>query len=233
MNSVAPKSAAITVAIVEDMPKFSRGLVKAFESTPNVQCLGVCQTTADARVDIPVWRPDVVLLDIDLGAGRDGLEILPELSGKLPGTKILVLTVLDDAETIFQAVMRGAHGYLLKSTPLAELLPAIQEVHEGHFRLSPGVLHLILEAFRNPPPATDAQSTLSPREAEILELLAQGYDRKEIAARLNLGVETIKTHIRNIHNKLCVSTTNQAIAKVYPKKRFWLIPRWICGGRPV
>lgn len=234
MNSETPTVRAVSVALVEDMRKFSRGLVRALEASPMLHCLGVCETRAEALAQLSKWQPDVVLLDLDLGTGRDGLEILPELVRQLPETKFLILTVIDAADAIFQAVLRGAHGYLLKSTPLAELGAAILEVHQGHWRLSPQVLNLILDAFRNPPPANaDTESKLSNREGEVLELLAQGYENKELAVRFNISPETIKTHVRNIHYKLRVSTTQAAIEKVYPEKRIQLLPRWIRGGKPI
>lgn len=232
MNNPASNE-PVSVAIVEDMAKFSRGLVCALRGSTQLRCVGVCQTRDEALRQLPGWRPDVVLLDLDLGTGRDGLDILPELVRQLPDTRFLVLTVIDDADAIFQAVQRGAHGYLLKSTSLAELPSAILEVHQGHWRLSPEVLRLILEAFRNPLPTVEEQNKLTPREKEILELLAQGYEQKELAARFDCGAETIKTHVRNIHHKLRVSTTQQAVQKVYPAKRLRLLPRWICGGRPI
>lgn len=234
MNNTAPATKVVTVAIVEDDSRFSRGLAKALETSPLLRCLGVCETRAEALAQLPKWQPDVVLLDLDLGTGRDGLDILPELVRQLPETKFLVLTVVDAADAIFQAVLRGAHGYLLKSTPLAELGTAILEVHQGHWRLSPQVLNLILDAFRNPPPSdAGSEGKLSKREAEVLELLAQGYENKELAIRFSISPETIKTHVRNIHYKLSVSTTQQAIEKVYPTKRLRLFPRWIRGDRAI
>ncbi len=232
MNNAATTK-AITVAVVEDDARFSQGLVGALRTAPGLHCAGLCQTKAEALAQLPAWRPDVVLLDLDLGTGRDGLDILPDLARQLSDTRFLILTVVEDSDAVFQAVSRGAHGYLLKSISLSELPSAILEVHQGNYRLSPEVLRLMLDCFRNPPPSVNEQGKLSPREAELLELLAQGYERKELAERFNLSAETIKTHIRNIHQKLRVSTTQQAVQKVYPHKRLRLLARWICGGKPV
>ncbi len=224
---------AVTVALVEDDRRFSQGLVLALRDAPGLRCVGLCPTRAEALAQLPGWRPDVVLLDLDLGTGRDGLDILPELARQLPDTKFLVLTVVDDPTAIFQAAQRGAFGYLRKSVPLAELPAAILEVHAGFHRFSPEVLRLMWNSFRNPPPDSEEKNKLSSREAELLELLAQGYAPKELANHFNLNRETVKTHIRNIHDKLCASTTQLAIQKVYPAKRFSLLPRWIRGGDPI
>lgn len=232
MNRPTPTT-AVTIAIVEDDRRFSDGLVSALRSAPGLRCVGLCPTRAEALTQLPAWQPNVVLLDLDLGTGRDGLDILPELVRQLPETKFLVLTVVDDPTAVFQAAQRGAFGYLRKSMPLAELPAAIREVHAGFPRFSPEVLRLIWQSFRNPPPDSEEQNKLSSREAELLELLAQGYERKELATRFNLSPETVKTHIRNIHTKLRVSTTQQAVLKVYPAKRFRLLPRWMRGGEPV
>lgn len=232
MNTSTPTT-VVTVALVEDTPRFSQGLVGALRPVPAIRCVGLCQTAAEARAQLPGWRPDVVLLDLDLGTGRDGLDLLPDLARQLPDTRFLVLTVVEDPQAIFEAVTRGACGYLLKSISLAELPAAILEVHHGDTRLSPEVSRLMWRAFQNPPPNVDERNKLSPREAELLELLAQGYERKELAIRFNLSAETVKTHVRNLHHKLRVSTTQQAVQKVYPAKRFRLLPRWIRGGEPI
>jgi DNA-binding NarL/FixJ family response regulator len=223
----------VTVAVVEDTSRFSEGIVEILHGAPQLYCLGVCQTATEALAKLPVWKPDVVLLDLDLGTGRDGLDILPVLRQQLPDTHFLVLTVVDDPAAVFQAVLRGAMGYLRKSTPLAELPSAILEVHQGFWRLSSDVMRLMLDSFRNPPPAVEEQNRLSRRESEILDLLAQGYERKELAVRFNLSAETVKTHVRNIHHKLSVATTQQAVQKVYPSKRIRILPRWITRGEPL
>lgn len=210
----------VAVAIVEDDARFSRGLVKALNVSPRLRCVGSCKTKAEALAQLASWRPDAVLLDLDLGTGRDGLDMLPELTRRLPTAKFLVLTAVEDADAIFQAASRGAHGYLRKSISITDLPLAIIGVHEGDLRLSPDVLRRIWERFR---PSVGEQTKLSPREAEVLELLAEGYERKEIAARLELSGETIKTYVRSIHQKLCVCTTEQAVQKVYPRKRLRIV----------
>ncbi len=232
MNFAEPTN-AVTVAVVEDDPRFSQRLLSALRSAPGIRCAGLCSTRADALARLPAWKPNVVLLDLDLGAGCDGLDILPALLHQLPDTKFLVLTVVDDPAAIFRAAQLGAFGYLRKSLPLAELPAAILEVQDGLPRFSPEVLRLIWQSFRNPPPDRQERNKLSPREAELLEFLAQGYERKELATRFNLSPETIKAHIRNIHHKLHVTDTQAAVRKVYPAKRFRLLPRWMRGGDPV
>ncbi|MCL4786051.1 MAG: response regulator transcription factor [Verrucomicrobia bacterium] len=223
----------VTVAVVEDNARFSDGLVSAVQAARQLRYVGLCQTFAEALTRLPEWPPDVVLLDLDLGNGDNGLDLLPTLVRQLPDTRFLVLTVVDDPEAILQALRRGAFGYLRKSTSLAELPAAILEAHQGCPRLSPEVLRLVLDTFENPPATAAEWEKLSPREAELLELLAQGYERKELALLFKISAETVKTHIRNIHHKLRVVTTQQAVEKVFPGKRLRLLPRWVRGGQPV
>ena len=214
----------ITVAIVEDAPRFSTSIAAALGASAMLQCVGVCQSADEALGRLPEWKPDVALLDLDIGPGRSGLDILPELVRQSPGTLFLILTVIEDPESMFQALLRGAVGYLAMSTPIAELPAAILEVYQGFLRLSPEVLRRMFAAFQNPEPSAPELERLSPGEAELLELLAQGYDRKELAQRVELSPETLKTHMRNIHHKLRVSTTRQAFLKVYPRRRLQVFP---------
>jgi two-component system, NarL family, response regulator DevR len=220
----------VKVAIVEDTPRFSKGLVNALRAAPQLQSVGVCETVAEALSQLPAWRPDVVLLDLDLGTGRDGIDILPELVRQLPETRFLVLTVVDDPEAIFQAFICGAAGYLRKSISLEELPVAILAVHQGYPRLSPEVLRRIIETLKNGP-SEEELAKLTPRETQFLDLLAQGYEPKELATRFNLSPETIKRHTKNIREKLGVSTTPEAVQKVYPSKLLRILARWISGGK--
>ncbi len=197
-------------------------------------CPGLCSTPSQALGRLPAWKPNLTLLELDLGAGRACLDILPQLVARLPGTKLRAFTVINDPAATFRAAQLGAFGCLRKSLPLAELPAAILEVQDGLPRFSPEVLRPTWHSFRNPPPDSQERNKLSPGEAELLELLApRAYERKELATRFKLSPETVKTHIRNIHQELRVSTTQRAVQKVYPAKRFRLLPRWMLGGEPV
>jgi DNA-binding NarL/FixJ family response regulator len=229
MSAIA-NNASIKVAVVEDTSRFSKALREALNAAVQLQCIGVCQSATEALANLPIWRPDVVLLDLDLGPGKGGLDVLSELASKIPDTRFLILTVLDDPKAVFEAAKRGAAGYLRKSIPLAELPEIILEVHQGQLRFSPEVFDLIWKAFKNPRPSDSEVEKLSPREAEVLDFLAQGYQPKELSIKLSMGRETMKTHIRNIHKKLLVCSTQAAVQKVYPTKRFWLLPRSGNGG---
>lgn len=194
--------------------------------------MGLCETGTDALDKLPIWRPDVVLLDLDLGQGPSGLDVLSKLARALIETRFLILTVSDDPNAIFEAALRGACGYLRKSIAVTELPTAVREVYQDEMRLSPEVLRLMWNAFQNPRPLGVEVEKLSPREAEALELLAQGFSLKDVAVRLNIGLETVRTYARNIRINLNVRSTDQAVKKVYPGKLFSLLPRWIRSGKP-
>lgn len=204
-------SPTVKVAVVEDTRRFSDALVGALGTAPELECVSVCRNAAEALAELPGKRPDVVLLDLDLGPGASGLNVLSKLVRTIPYTRFLILTVQDDPKAIFEAARRGASGYLNKSISVADLPDAVLKVQRGELRFSPDVLRLMWNAFQNPPPESAELEKLSPREAEMLDSLAQGFEPKDLAIRFNLSVETIKTHIRNIHKKLCVSTTRQAV----------------------
>jgi DNA-binding NarL/FixJ family response regulator len=205
---------SIAVSIVEDDPQVRSSLAKLIDSSPGYHCVSRHGNAEDALVEIPKVKPDVTLMDINL-PGINGVECVRRLKPQLPGTQIIMLTVYQNTEHIFNALTAGATGYMLKQTPPAELLTAIKEVHAGGSPMSSHIARKIVQSFQQPPPApvsAEAQS-LSPREAEVLDLLAKGFLYKEIGEQMKVTYATVHTHIRHIYEKLHVRSRTEAVAK--------------------
>ena len=165
-----------------------------------------------ALATLPAAKPEVVLMDINL-PGLNGIECVRQLKPVLPGTQFLMLTVYEDADHIFNALMVGATGYLLKQTPRHELLAALNQVHAGGSPMTSNIARKVVQSFQRHSQAADGDVELSPREAEVLELLARGYLYKEIAEALAISLPTVNTYIRRIYEKLHVRSRAQAVAK--------------------
>ena len=212
-NAKTQNPGPIRVALVEDNAGFRESLCTLIQSTAGFSCVGAVGNAEEGLKEIPGLEPDVVLMDIHL-PHMSGIECVRQLKEKLPDTRIVMLTVFADREHIFQALLAGASGYLSKRTAPADLLKAIQEVQCGGAPMSSDIAARVVEYFNQkgtaaPPP----EVRLSPREQEILELLAQGYLYKEIADRLHIAFDTVQWHIRHIYQKLHVRSRSQAIAK--------------------
>jgi len=203
---------SISVSIVEDDPGVRASLVKLIDSSPGFRCLSQHPTAESALQEIPKANPQVVLMDINL-PGLSGVECVRRLKPVLAQTQIIMLTVYQNTEHIFNALAAGATGYLLKQTPPAELLAAIRDVHAGGSPMSSHIARKIVQSFQQPSPAARETEPLSPREAEVLDLLAKGYLYKEIAEKTGLTYATVHTHIRHVYEKLHVRSRAQAVAK--------------------
>ena len=199
------------VAIVEDRPEISAGMsyVLSLEEGFSTE---VFSSAEDALKRITPERFDVVIMDIKL-PGISGIECTGHLKEKYPELKIMICTVFEDEEKIFQAISAGANGYLLKRTEPQALIKSIRELVEGGAPISSNIAHKILRGFRQMMPAQKEKSILSDREQEVLNLLAAGYRNKEVADKLNVSPMTIKTHIYNIYQKLHVTSRVEAINK--------------------
>jgi DNA-binding NarL/FixJ family response regulator len=151
-------------------------------------------------------------MDINL-PGMSGVEAVRKLKPSLPDTQFVMLTVYEDADHIYNALAAGATGYLLKQTPREELLSALEDVHRGGSPMTSNIARKVVQSFRQPPASVPAGEELSPREQEVLDLLARGYLYKEIAERLNISVPTVNTYVRRMYEKLHVRSRAQAVAK--------------------
>jgi DNA-binding NarL/FixJ family response regulator len=203
---------SIAVSIVEDDPQVRGSLAKLIDGAPGFRCVSVHPSAEDALVEIPKVKPEVVLMDINL-PGANGVECVRKLKPHCPTTQIIMLTVYQKTEHIFNALAAGATGYMLKQTPPAELLIAIKEVHGGGSPMSSHIARKIVQSFQQPVPACAEAESLSPREAEVLDLLAKGFLYKEIADQMKVSYATVHTHIRHIYEKLHVRSRTEAVAK--------------------
>jgi DNA-binding NarL/FixJ family response regulator len=203
---------SIAVSIVEDDPQVRGSLAKLIDSSPGYRCVSRHGSAENALAEIPKVKPDVTLMDINL-PGINGVECVRRLKPQLPGTQMIMLTVYQNTEHIFNALAAGATGYMLKQTPPAELLAAIKEVHGGGSPMSSHIARKIVQSFQQPAPAAVAAASLSPREAEVLDLLAKGFLYKEIADQMKVSYATVHTHIRHIYEKLHVRSRTEAVAK--------------------
>jgi DNA-binding NarL/FixJ family response regulator len=202
---------SITVAIVEDDEGVRDALIRILARSTDLRCLGWYGSGEDALRGLPTLNPDVVLMDIHL-PGMSGVECVRSLKLRERSPQVVMLTVYEDSEPIFESLAAGAAGYLLKRTPPAELLEAVRDVHYGGAPMSSQIARRVVESFRNAPAAPEKHA-LSPREQEILQRLAQGLLIKEIAVELGIGFDTVRTHIRRIYEKLQVHSRAQAVAK--------------------
>ncbi len=166
----------------------------------------------DALKDLPRAKPDVVLMDINL-PGMNGVECVRQLKKIAPEIQVMMLTVYEDTENIFNALAAGASGYMLKRTPAKELLEAIQEVKRGGSPMTTHIARKVVQSFQRPAAAVAETENLSEREQQVLDLLSQGLMYKEIADKLNISYETVHTYIRRIYEKLQVRTRTEAVAK--------------------
>ncbi len=209
---------SIAVSIVEDDARVRASLARLIDGSSGYRCVSNHSSAEDALREIPKFRPDVVLMDINL-PGANGVECVRQLKPQLPGTQVIMLTVYQNTEHIFNALAAGATGYMLKQTPPPELLSAIKEVHAGGSPMSGHIARKIVQSFQHAAPVSAEAQSLSPREAEVLELLAKGFLYKEIAEQMKVSYATVHTHIRHIYEKLHVRSRTEAVAKHLGQKQ--------------
>lgn len=203
----------ITIAIVEDNDQLRGTLARVLNRTEDFQCVSQFGNAEDALRALPQEKPSVVLMDINL-PGMNGVECVRQLKQLCPETQVIMLTVYEDTDNIFNALAAGATGYLLKRTPRAELIEAIRDVLKGGSPMTTHIARKVVQSFQRPiAAATQPAEELSPREKEVLDCLAQGFLYKEIADKLGIGYETVHTYIRRIYEKLQVRTRTEAVAK--------------------
>jgi DNA-binding NarL/FixJ family response regulator len=200
----------IKVAIVEDNEKIREGLAALIDGSEGFQCTAAYETAEEALRRLPAYNPDVVLMDIQLPK-MSGIECVVRLKEKSPDAQVMMLTVYEDDEKVFKSILAGATGYVLKRTPPAELLEAIRDLHEGGSPMSDQIARKVVQAFQQMGKSSKETENLSGRELEILSYLAKGYHDKEIADQLFLSVKTVRTHLRNIYQKLHVRSRTEAV----------------------
>ena len=200
------------VAIVEDNSALRGRLQSILKSAPGVCCVGTFSSAEQALEGMIAAQPDVILMDINL-PGMSGIECVARLRKDLPVVHVIMLTVYEDSDRIFQALQAGADGYLVKSSPTDILLRAIEDVHQGGAPMSSHIARKVVRQFRQTEPSRDEAANLAPREREVLNLLASGFVYKEIADQLGIGFETVRTYVKNICKQLNVRNRLEAVAR--------------------
>lgn len=211
-----PATEPIKVSIVEDNDKIRTSLTALVDGSAGYRCVSTHSNAEDACRRIPATKPDVVLLDINL-PGMSGIECVRKLRASVPAAKIVMHTVYEDEDRLFKSLRAGAHGYLLKRTPPAELLKAIADVCQGCAAMSGQMARMVVEFFHERGQSNTNASSLTGRETEILDRLAEGYQNKEIAEALSISADTVRTHLHNIYEKLHVSSRTEAVIKYLAK----------------
>ncbi|MHC1766043.1 MAG: response regulator transcription factor [Verrucomicrobiia bacterium] len=202
----------ITVSIVEDNDQVRTTLARLIDRAEGFSCLSHFSSAEAALEGLARERPHVVLMDINL-PGIDGVECVRRLKQVAPEILVIMLTVYEDTENIFNALAAGATGYLLKRTSTKELLAAIQEVQRGGSPMTTHIARKVVQSFQRTGTSPRPTENLSPREQEVLDFLAKGFLYKEIADNLGISYETVHTYIRRIYEKLQVRTRTEAVAK--------------------
>jgi len=201
----------IKVGIVEDNRTLRNGFETLINRAGEFSCVCTCATFAEALQKIPKARPDVVLMDIQL-PDRSGVECTAQIKAQLPSVQVVIVTVYEDSERIFQALRAGACGYLLKRAKPERILAAIREASEGGVPMTPEIARKVIGQFSVGQAAMEAEK-LSARESEVLELVMQGLGNKEIADRLGITVAAIKWHLQHVYEKLHVHSRTEAALK--------------------
>ena len=202
----------IGVALVEDQIELCRSWVQIIETFGGFECVCTCASAEEGMRVIPEARPDVILMDIRLPR-MSGIECTSRLKALLPATPIVILTVLDDDELIFRALEAGADGYLLKRSKPADLRAALLDVLNGGAPMSSAIARRVVRSFRRPPANPRNAAHLSTREIEVLGLLSRGLSNKEIADQMHLSIETVRSYLKTIYEKLHVRCRTEAVIR--------------------
>lgn len=206
----------IQVAIVEDIDDIRKGLAMIINTSEGAECKHTFANAEKAFDVLNVQPVDVVLVDINLPGGMNGIELVKKLKPLHPGMQFMMCTVYEDNDMVFKALKVGATGYILKKTQPEKLIDAIKEINGGGSPMSAQIARKVISSFQKPA-LNDAAQLLTKRELELLDLLSQGFRYKEIADKLFLSIDTIRTHIRNIYRKLEVQCRAEALNKIYPR----------------
>jgi DNA-binding NarL/FixJ family response regulator len=210
----------IRVVIFEDNHLLRESLFQLINGTQGIKCVGAFADCDDLQFKIKRTTPDVVLMDIQM-PGKNGIESTRIIKEYFPEIRIMMQTVVDDDDKIFASICNGASGYLLKNTAPARLLQAIFELNEGGSPLTPGIAQKVLDKFQKQYKVTSGEiNELSLREKEILQCLVKGMSYKMIASYCKISIDTVRFHIRNIYQKLHVSSKSEAVSKAIRSSNF-------------
>jgi len=203
----------IRVAIFEDNRSLREGLAAMIGGTSEFECVGAFPNCNNLLKNISQSKPDVVLMDIEM-PGISGIEAVAIIKEEYPEMKVLMETIFDDDEKIFNSICAGAEGYILKHTSPAEIMEAIKEIHEGGSPMTPSIANRVLKMVRTKPEIGNKESfDLTDREKEILTCLVKGMSYKMVADACFISIETVNVHVKNIYRKLQVHSKSEAVVK--------------------
>jgi len=208
----------IRVCIVDDNPDLRSALEEILRMSDDYRCIGTMSNAKEAIQKLPLLKPDVVLMDINLGGDESGIDCVRKLKPLIPQTNFMMCTVYEENEKIFEALSAGASGYILKKTAPGKMLEAIKELYEGGAPMSSQIARKVVAAFQVKSSAnqnSEQLEDLSNREREILEQLSKGLMYKEIAAELHISAETVRKHVYHVYEKLHVTNRIEAVNKYY------------------
>ena len=207
----------IKVLIYEDNPQFREGLTMLINGTMGYEVLAAYKNCNHVVDEVDAFDPDVILMDIDM-PGTNGLEGLRLIRQHNSEVKVLMLTVFDDNKNVFEALKAGANGYILKKTQPAKLLEYIQDAQTGGAPMTSSIAAQVLRMFSEIPVTKNEDYNLSEREKNVLQLLVNGYSYKMIAAEMFIAIDTVRSHIKKIYEKMQVNSKSEAVAKAFKNK---------------
>lgn len=204
----------IKLLLYEDNPQLREGLTMLIDGSEGFSVLAAYKNCNNVAAEVEAWKPDVILMDIDM-PGTNGIEGLKLIREKNDEVKVLMLTVFDDNRNVFEALKNGANGYVLKKTPPAKLLEFITEAASGGAPMTASIATQVLKMFSqiNAPKSEDYN--LSEREKQVLQLLVDGYSYKMIASQMFIAIDTVRSHIKKIYEKLHVNSKSEAVARAF------------------
>jgi DNA-binding NarL/FixJ family response regulator len=207
----------IKILIYEDNPQLREGLSMLINGSDGFEVLAAYKNCNDAVAEVEAWRPDVILMDIDMPGvnGIEGLKLIRKINTDV---KILMLTVFDDNKNVFESLKAGANGYVLKKTPPAKLLEYISEAASGGAPMTSSIASQVLKMFSEIQNPVHADYNLSEREKQVLQFLVNGYSYKMIAGEMFIAIDTVRSHIKKVYEKLHVNSKSEAVAKAFKDK---------------
>ena len=207
----------IKVMLYEDNPQLREGLTMLIDGSDGFTVLASYKNCDNVTDEVEAWKPDVILMDIDM-PGTNGIEGLKKIRAVNNEVKILMLTVFDDNKNVFEAVRNGANGYVLKKTPPAKLLEYIEDAASGGAPMTASIATQVLKMFSQINTSQNEDYNLSEREKQVLQLLVDGYSYKMIASEMFISIDTVRSHIKKIYEKLHVNSKSEAVAKAFKDK---------------
>lgn len=204
----------IKVMLYEDNPQLREGLTMLIDGSDGFTVLASYKNCDNVTDEVEAWKPDVILMDIDM-PGTNGIEGLKKIRASNNDVKILMLTVFDDNKNVFEAIRNGANGYVLKKTPPAKLLEYIEEAASGGAPMTASIATQVLKMFSQVNTLQNEDYNLSDREKQVLQLLVDGYSYKMIASEMFISIDTVRSHIKKIYEKLHVNSKSEAVAKAF------------------